>query len=152
MWTPATRKQYSRPFLRYQSDATDEEWRMFEPFLPAAKRSVDHRPVASRDRQWNFLCHAFRLPMAPVAEGYAAVEQGLPLVCGLARCLRVREDQSLAGHAQAGTGRLATYHREDQPHGAAAPGADREPSTRRNSTNCTVKCAIYALTALSRGI
>lgn len=115
MWTPATRKQYSRPFLRYQSDATDEEWRMFEPFLPAAKRSVDHRPVASRDRQWNFLCHAFRLPMAPVAEGYAAVEQGLPLVRGLARCLRVREDQSLAGHAQAGTGRARGQSFDSRP-------------------------------------
>jgi hypothetical protein len=27
MWTPATRKNYSRNGLRYQSDVTDEEWR-----------------------------------------------------------------------------------------------------------------------------
>ena len=37
MWTPATRKNYSRNGLRYQSDVTDEEWRVFEPYLPPAK-------------------------------------------------------------------------------------------------------------------
>jgi hypothetical protein len=33
MWTPATRKNYSRNGLRYQSDVTDEEWRVIEPYL-----------------------------------------------------------------------------------------------------------------------
>ena len=37
MWTPATRKNYSRNGLRYQSDVTDEEWRVIEPYLPPAK-------------------------------------------------------------------------------------------------------------------
>ena len=37
MWTPATRKNYSRTGLRYQSDVTDEEWRVIEPHLPPAK-------------------------------------------------------------------------------------------------------------------
>ena len=37
MWTPATRKNYSRSGLRYQSDVTDEEWRVIEPYLPPAK-------------------------------------------------------------------------------------------------------------------
>ena len=37
MWTPATRKNYSRRGLRYQSDVTDEEWRVIEPYLPPAK-------------------------------------------------------------------------------------------------------------------
>ena len=32
MWTPATRKHYSRPALRYQSDVTDEEWRVIIRF------------------------------------------------------------------------------------------------------------------------
>ena len=32
MWTPATRKNYSRNGLRYQSDVTDEEWRVIESF------------------------------------------------------------------------------------------------------------------------
>ena len=36
-WTPATRKNYSRKGLRYQSDVTDEEWRVIEPYLPPAK-------------------------------------------------------------------------------------------------------------------
>jgi transposase len=37
MWTPATRKNYSRNGLRYQSDVTDEEWRVIEPYLLPAK-------------------------------------------------------------------------------------------------------------------
>jgi hypothetical protein len=37
MWTPATRKNYSRNGLRYQSDVTDEEWGVIEPYLPPAK-------------------------------------------------------------------------------------------------------------------
>ena len=42
MWTPATRKNYSRNGLRYQSDVTDEEWRVIEPYLPPAKRTADY--------------------------------------------------------------------------------------------------------------
>ena len=100
--------------------------------------------AASRDRQWDFLCHAFRLPKAPVAEDCAAVEHGLPLVRGLVRCLRVREDQSRAGHARSGAGRargLPFGPRpiivEDQIHGAAAPGAD----CRCKMPNLYVDCA-----------
>jgi Putative transposase of IS4/5 family (DUF4096)/Transposase DDE domain len=37
MCTPATRKNYSRATTRYQSDVTDEEWRVIEPHLPRAK-------------------------------------------------------------------------------------------------------------------
>ena len=37
MWTPATREKYSRPDLRYQSDVTDEEWRVIEGLLPRPK-------------------------------------------------------------------------------------------------------------------
>jgi transposase len=35
MWTPATRRQYSREELRYQTDLTDAEWALIEPLLPA---------------------------------------------------------------------------------------------------------------------
>jgi transposase len=45
MWTPATRKKYSRPASRYQSDATNEEWRVIEPFLPRPK---------TRARRWGW--------------------------------------------------------------------------------------------------
>lgn len=34
MWTPATRKQHSRSGLLYQTDLTDAEWAVIEPFLP----------------------------------------------------------------------------------------------------------------------
>ena len=35
MWTPATRAQHSRAGLRYQSDLTEAEWIVIEPYLPA---------------------------------------------------------------------------------------------------------------------
>jgi putative transposase len=45
MWTPTTRKQYSRPTARYQSDLTDAEWCVIEPYLP--------RPESTgRPRRW----------------------------------------------------------------------------------------------------
>jgi transposase len=34
MWTPTTRRQYSRDLPRYGSDLTDAEWRLIEPHLP----------------------------------------------------------------------------------------------------------------------
>ena len=99
MWTPATHKNYSRNGLRYQSDVTDEEWRVIEPYLPPAKG-------IGRPRGWPlreivngiFYVDALWLSVAPVAEGPSALEHGLSLVCSLARCLPVREDQPCAGY------------------------------------------------------
>ncbi len=34
MWTPATRRQHSRDGLRYETDLTDAEWALIEPFMP----------------------------------------------------------------------------------------------------------------------
>ncbi len=34
MRTSATRRQHSRDVLRYQTDLTDDEWRLIEPYLP----------------------------------------------------------------------------------------------------------------------
>ena len=45
MWTLTTRKHYSRRATRYQSDLTDEEWHVIEPYLPPAKRT-------GRPRAW----------------------------------------------------------------------------------------------------
>lgn len=45
MWTPATREKYSRQALRYQSDLTDQEWRVIEPLLPTPK---------TRGRPWGW--------------------------------------------------------------------------------------------------
>jgi transposase len=45
MWTPTTRKQHSRKTCRYQTDMTDEEWHVIEPYLPATN-------VTGRPRAW----------------------------------------------------------------------------------------------------
>jgi transposase len=45
MWTPTTRKQHIRKTNRYQTDVTDEEWRVIEPQLPATN-------VTGRPRAW----------------------------------------------------------------------------------------------------
>jgi putative transposase len=34
MWTPTTRRQYSRDGLRYETDLTDAEWALIKPLLP----------------------------------------------------------------------------------------------------------------------
>src|SRR5918993_5814513 len=34
MWTPTTRRRYSRNDLRYETDLTDSEWAVIEPLLP----------------------------------------------------------------------------------------------------------------------
>ena len=45
MWTPTTREQHIRKTNRYQTDVTDEEWRVIEPHLPAAS-------CTGRPRSW----------------------------------------------------------------------------------------------------
>ena len=34
MWTPTTRRQHSRAGLRYDTDLTDAEWALVEPYMP----------------------------------------------------------------------------------------------------------------------
>lgn len=45
MWTQANRKDYIRNVARYQSDVTDEEWRLIEPHLPPTRQT-------GRPRAW----------------------------------------------------------------------------------------------------
>jgi transposase len=45
MWIPTARKHYSRPTRRYQTDVTEAEWRVIEPYLPPAK-------TTGRPRAW----------------------------------------------------------------------------------------------------
>jgi len=45
MWTPTTREHYSRRAARYQTDMSDEEWRVIEPHLPPAR-------TTGRPRAW----------------------------------------------------------------------------------------------------
>lgn len=49
MWTPTTRKQHNRKMDRYQSDLTDEEWRVIEPHLPAARGTGRPRAWSMRE-------------------------------------------------------------------------------------------------------
>ena len=39
MWTPTTREQHNRRTPRYQTDMTDAEWAVIEPYLPAPRRT-----------------------------------------------------------------------------------------------------------------
>jgi transposase len=45
MWTPTTREHHSRRAPRYETDLTDEEWRVIEPHLPPAR-------TTGRPRAW----------------------------------------------------------------------------------------------------
>jgi transposase len=52
MWTVENRQRYDRGKLRYPSDLTDGEWRVFKPLVPKARpggnrRHVDEREVAN---------------------------------------------------------------------------------------------------------
>jgi transposase len=46
MWTPTTRRQYSRDGLRYETDVTDAEWALIEPLLPEPH-------ARGRPRRWS---------------------------------------------------------------------------------------------------
>ena len=115
MWTPATRKNYSRNGLRNQSDVTDEEWRVIEPYLPPAKG-------IGRPRGWplreivNGIFYVMRsgCPWRQLPKDLPALEHGLSLVCSLARCLPVREDQPCAGYngSRAGRARSQSFGRD----------------------------------------
>jgi transposase len=46
MWTTKNRARYERKGLRYESDLTDDEYALIEPFLPA-ERSVSRRSLVN---------------------------------------------------------------------------------------------------------
>lgn len=48
-WTETTRRDYERRGRRYSSDATDREWALIAPFLPAPKRIGRPRTTDLRD-------------------------------------------------------------------------------------------------------
>ena len=115
MWTPTTRKQHSRRTTRYQTDLTDEEWRVIEPHLPAAKST-------GRPRAWpmreiiNGIFYVMRsgMPVAAAAKRSAALEHDLSLVCDVPRRRPLREHQSRTGHARSRTDRTpGQSHRRD---------------------------------------
>jgi transposase len=79
-WTEITRLHYRREGLRYASDATDAEWLLIEPFMPAANsigrpRTTNVREVvnalfyiASTGCQWRQLPREF--PPYSTVQGY----------------------------------------------------------------------------------
>ena len=79
-WTEITRLHYRREGLRYASDATDAEWLLIEPFMPAANsigrpRKTNVREVvnalfyiASTGCQWRQLPKEF--PPYSTVQGY----------------------------------------------------------------------------------
>ena len=46
MWTPTTRRQHSRGALRYESDLSDKEWLLIEPWMPPESN-------CGRPRDWS---------------------------------------------------------------------------------------------------
>lgn len=49
VWTPFTRVNHNRSFLRYPSDLTDQEWSLIKPLIPAAKSGGRPRTTDMRD-------------------------------------------------------------------------------------------------------
>lgn len=49
MWKPEHRKAARRTGMRYDSDLTDEEWRLVGPLIPRAKRGGRKRTVDVRE-------------------------------------------------------------------------------------------------------
>ena len=81
MWTPTTRRQYSRDGLRYETDLTDAEWALIEPLLPEPRaRGRPRRWSSPGDPERDLLCPARRHCLAAVAFRSAAQEHGLSLV------------------------------------------------------------------------
>ena len=66
MWTPTTRKKHNRKANRYQTDVTDKEWRVIEPYLPAANSTGRPRAWPMREIINGIFCHAGGLPVAPL--------------------------------------------------------------------------------------
>ena len=61
MWTPTTRRRYSRVGLRYDTGLTDSEWTLIEPFMPERRR---------RPRAWSLreiLNAIFHVPRGGIA-------------------------------------------------------------------------------------
>ncbi len=48
-WTETTHANYERPFGRYASELTDQEWGLVAPFLPPPKPTGRPRKTAMRD-------------------------------------------------------------------------------------------------------
>ena len=80
VWTEITRPQYRREGMLYESDATDDEWRVMEPLLPPPSalgrpRETDMRAlvnailyIASTGCQWRQLPKEF--PPHSTVQGY----------------------------------------------------------------------------------
>ena len=85
MWTPTTRRHYSRDDLRYETDLTDAEWAVIEPLLPEPLGQGRPR-VWPRREIMNAIFYVLRGGIvASPAERLAAQEHGISLVRPVAR-------------------------------------------------------------------
>ena len=76
MWMPEHRRAADRHGLRYPSDLSDSEWALIEPVIPPAKRGGRRREMSILE-VLNAICYYFDgLPVAGVAEGFAAEKHG----------------------------------------------------------------------------
>ena len=103
MWTPTTREHHIRQTGRYQTDMSDEEWRVIEPLLPpagrpgglGAGRCVRSSTASSSASLWRRVC--CRPTSRPGGRSIAGLRR--------AATNSLREDQSRAGHGRPGTDR-----------------------------------------------
>ena len=77
MWTQQNRAQYNRDFLRYPSDATDEEWAYVAPLIPEAKRGGRKREVNVREVFNGVMYVLSRDARGVTSQGLAAQKHGL---------------------------------------------------------------------------
>ena len=71
MWTPTTRRQYSRGELRYDSDLSDGEWRLIAAWDATAQRLWSAVGVElARDHECDLLHYAHRLSLAVLPDGF----------------------------------------------------------------------------------
>jgi len=81
MWTATTREHFGRRTNRYQSDRTDEEWGVIEPYLPPAKRM-------GRPRAW---------PLREIVNAvFYVMRGGIAAPLGCRTLLRLDRSQSKA--------------------------------------------------------
>ena len=86
MWTTITRKQHSRTSARYVTDLTDEDWSVIEPYIPAERERGRPRSWPAREIvNGIFILRASGgMFLASASERFAAVANGLSVVCNLA--------------------------------------------------------------------
>ena len=133
MWKPEHRLAADRRGLRYPSDLTDAEWALIAPSIPPARRGGRKREVNVRE-VFNAIFYVLvdGLPMAGVAEGFAAQEHGALLfhAVGLGRHAGAHPRGALCRGARGGRPRSEPDrrdHRQPNRQGGSKRGSPLDP-------------------------